>query len=278
MTDFSTYGIQLSGRSGAQVKTACPNCVRIGKEHIKDTCLSVNTIEGIWNCHKCGWTGSLNEAKNKVEYSRPERKNFTKLSDSNLQLFSKRGITQEVVNRNKISDSSTGWISFNYFVDGELVNYKFRNPKEKDFRQCAGAKQVIYKYNDVYGKDEVIICEGEFDALAFEVAGLQNACSVSQGAPNPQDQNSDKKLACITNCFEVFERAKTIIIATDNDLNGKNLRDILIKKFKAEKCKVINWPDGIKDANEALCLLGADKLQELVKTATFAKKIGRAHV
>lgn len=270
MKDFSSYGINVpSGRSG-NIKTTCPNCAKLGKQHLgKD--LSVNMDEGIWNCHKCGWVGSLKESKSKIEYSRPDRKNFTKLSDSNLQFFSKRGITQEVVNRNKITDSSTGWISFNYFVNDELVNYKFRNPKEKDFRQCAGAKQVIYKYNDVVGKDEVIICEGEFDALAFDVAGFQNACSVSQGAPNPEDQNTDKKLACISNCFEVFERAKTIIIATDNDINGKNLRDILVKKFKAEKCKVINWPDGVKDANEALNLLGADKLQELVKTASFAK-------
>ena len=271
MKDFSPYGISVpSGRSG-NIKTTCPNCASLGKEHLKDTCLSVNMDEGVWNCHKCSWTGGLNEAKNKIDYSIPERKNFTKLSDSNLQLFSKRGITQAVVNRNKITDSSNGWISFNYFVNEELVNYKFRNPKEKDFRQCAGAKQVIYKYNDVVGKDEVIICEGEFDALAFDVAGFQNACSVSQGAPNPSDQNTDKKLACIANCFEVFERAKTIIIATDNDINGKNLRDILIKKFKAEKCKVVNWPEGIKDANEALNLLGVDKLQELVKNASFAK-------
>lgn len=271
MKDFSIYGISVpSGRTG-NIKTTCPNCPKVGKQHLNDKSLSVNLDEGVWNCHKCGWTGSLNEAKKKVEYSKPDRKNFTKLSDENLQFFSRRGITQAVVNRNKITDSSTGWISFNYFVDEELVNYKFRNPKEKDFRQCAGAKQVIYKYNDVIGREEVIICEGEFDALAFEVSGLLNSCSVSQGAPNPQDQNSDKKLACISNCFEVFERAKTIIIATDNDLNGKNLRDILIKKFKAEKCKVINWPEGIKDANEALCLLGADKLRELVETATFAK-------
>lgn len=219
MKDFSLYGISVpSGRTG-NIKTTCPNCPKVGKQHLNDKSLSVNIGEGVWNCHKCGWTGSLNEAKKKVEYSKPDRKNFTKLSDENLQFFSRRGITQAVVNRNKITDSSTGWISFNYFIEEDLVNYKFR----------------------------------------------------SQGAPNPQDQNTDKKLACIENCFEVFERAKTVIIATDNDLNGKNLRDILIKKFKAEKCKVINWPEGIKDANEALCLLGADKLRELVETSTFAK-------
>lgn len=271
MKDFSSYGISIpSGRIG-NIKTTCPNCAKVGKQHLNDKCLSVNTTEGVWNCHKCGWTGSLNESKTKVEYVRPELKNFTKLSDNNLQFFSRRGITQEVVNRNRISDSANGWISFNYFVAGELINYKFRNPKEKDFRQCTGAKQVIYKYDDCIGQDEVIICEGEFDALAFEVAGFKNACSVSQGAPNPQDHNTDKKLACITNCFEVFERAKTIIIATDNDLNGKNLRDILIRKFKAEKCKVINWPEGIKDANEALCMLGHDNLRSLIQNASFAK-------
>jgi twinkle protein len=271
MKDFSSYGISVpSGRTG-NIKTTCPNCTKVGKQHLNDKCLSVNIPEGVWNCHKCGWTGSLNESKSKIEYSKPDRKNFTKLSDENLQYFSKRGITQDIVNRNKITNSANGWISFNYFVSGELVNYKWRNPKEKDFRQCAGAKQVVYKYDDVLDQETVIITEGEFDALAFEVAGLPYSCSVSQGAPNPQDQNTDKKLACITNCFEVFEKAKTIIIAVDNDLNGKNLRDILIRKFKAEKCKVIDWPEGIKDANEALCILGPDKLKELAAKAKFAK-------
>jgi len=270
MKDFLSYGIIVpSGRAG-NIKTTCPNCAKVGKQHLgKD--LSVNLDEGVWKCHKCGWTGSLNESKSQIVYSIPDRKNFTKLSDSNLQFFSKRGITQDVVIRNKITDSANGWISFNYFVNDELVNYKFRSPKEKDFRQLYGGKPVIYKYNDVIGKDVVIITEGEFDSLALEVAGFENSCSVNQGAPNPDDQNTDKKLACITNCFEVFERAKTIIIATDNDLNGKNLRDILIKKFTAEKCKIINWPDDIKDVNEALCLLGVGKVRELVNNASCAK-------
>ena len=43
------------------------------------------------------------------------------------------------------------------------------------------------------------------------------------GAPNIKDKNIDKKLECITNCYDVFERAKTIYIATDNDENGRNL-------------------------------------------------------
>lgn len=271
MKDFSKYGIIVpSGRTG-NLKTTCPNCPRAGKQNLKDTCLSVNIELGVWNCHKCGWTGHVNDRQEKVEYSRPERKNFTALSDENLQFFSRRGITQAVVNRNKITDSANGWISFNYFIDEALVNYKFRNPKEKDFRQHPGGEQVIYKYNDVIGKDVVIITEGEFDALALEVAGFENACSVNQGAPNPQDQNTDKKLACITNCFDVFEGATTIIIATDNDANGKNLKDILIRKFKAEKCKIVNWPDGIKDANEVLCLLGPEKLRGFIENATYAK-------
>jgi len=267
---FLAFGIQIPANKTGNIKTTCPNCAKVGKQHLNDKCLSVNLDLGIWNCHKCKWTGSLNE-RTQITYAKPDIKNCTNLSDSNLQYFSKRGITQAVVNRNRITNNSNGWISFNYFVNEELVNYKLRNPSEKEFRQYQGAKPVIYKYDDVVGMDEIIITEGEFDALAFEVAGFTNACSVNQGAPNPNDQNTDKKLACITNSFDVFENAKLIIIATDNDENGKFLRDILIKKFKAEKCKVINWPEGIKDANEALCLLGAEKLRELVQSAPYAK-------
>ena len=54
---FLDYGIELKKSSG-QVKTKCPKCSHDRKKK-SDPCLSVNIDEGIWNCHNCGWHGSI---------------------------------------------------------------------------------------------------------------------------------------------------------------------------------------------------------------------------
>ena len=50
-------------------------------------------------------------------------------------------------------------------------------------RQVAGAEKILYGLNDIAGKEEVIIVEGEIDKLSLEEAGLTNAVSVPDGAP-----------------------------------------------------------------------------------------------
>ena len=47
----------------------------------------------------------------------------------------------------------------------------------------AGAEKILYGLNDIAGKEEVIIVEGEIDKLSLEEAGLTNAVSVPDGAP-----------------------------------------------------------------------------------------------
>ena len=259
-----------------QQKVRCPECKKQGKQHFNDTCLSVNLTPGAYNCHKCGWNGyayKVEKMEDKI-YQKPDKKNFTKLSDSNLQYCSKRGITQEVVNRNKLIDSNiNNWIIFPYFYDGEFVNFKARNSQSKDFRQQTEGKQIIYKYDDVKEVKEIIICEGEFDCLAFEVAGFLNTTSVSQGAPNEKDKNIDKKLECITNCFHVFEQSEIIYLAVDNDVNGNRLKTELIRRFGFEKCKTVDFKD-CKDANEYLLKYGSEELIKAIKEAKIIKMSG----
>ena len=43
--------------------------------------------------------------------------------------------------------------------------------------------QTLYGYDDIKGRREIIIVEGEMDKLAMEVAGFQNVASVPDGAP-----------------------------------------------------------------------------------------------
>lgn len=268
---FYEIGIELKG-SYDQQKCKCPNCKTLGKENFQDTCLSVDIKKGLYNCHKCGWKGCVIKGETK-SYQTPVKTNFTKISLEALQVFTNRGITQNVVNENKIVQEGD-WIIFPYLRNGELVNVKKRSILTKDFRQAKDAEAIIYNYDRVLGQKEVIITEGEFDCMAFEVAGFTNVTSVNQGAPNENDKNIDKKLECITNCYEVFEQAETIYIAVDKDKNGLRLENELIRRFGQEKCKVISFPFGLKDANDVLVQQGKDVLIECFKSAKQVKVDG----
>jgi twinkle protein len=272
---FYALGVQVKGNRTEQ-KCKCPNCVTVGKTNINDTCLSINLNTGLYNCHKCGWKGCVAESNYKPEemqivYKIPTKPNITKLSDEALKFFESRGINQEVVLNNKIASTSDGnGVLFPYFRNGQLINYKTRLLKEKRFFQAKEAEPIMYNLDRITGQKEIIVCEGEFDALSFEVAGFTNHTSVNQGAPNENDANVDKKLECITNCYDVFENAETIYLAVDTDNNGIRLQKELIRRFGAEKCKIVDFND-CKDANEYLIKHGAFELVQLIKIAKDVK-------
>ena len=266
VNNFLEIGIQPKGNRLEQ-KVTCPNCVKVGKTNIKDTCLSINLDSGLYNCHKCGWSGCVKPKDFKPMYVKPTKQNFTKLSDKALELFTQRGISQKVVMENKIAMSKDGQsVIFPYLRNGELINYKQRFLDKKDFRQGKDAEPIMFNYDRCNGQKEIIICEGEFDCMAFEEAGFTNVTSVNQGAPNENDKNIDKKLECITTCYEMFDNAEKIYLATDNDANGRRLKDELIRRLGAERCFSVDLSD-CKDANEYLIKYNKLSLSEVIKNA-----------
>lgn len=266
VNNFSEIGIEPKGNKLEQ-KVTCPNCVKVGKTNIKDTCLSINLDSGLYNCHKCGWSGCVKPKDFKPMYVKPTKQNFTKLSDKALELFTQRGISQKVVMENKIAMSKDGQsVIFPYLRNGELINYKQRFLDKKDFRQGKDAEPIMFNYDRCNGQKEIIICEGEFDCMAFEEAGFTNVTSVNQGAPNENDKNIDKKLECITTCYEMFDNAEKIYLATDNDANGRRLKDELIRRLGAERCFSVDLND-CKDANEYLIKYNKLSLSEVIKNA-----------
>jgi len=279
MIKYGNYIIDDSRGHGVQIKTTCPKCPEVGKKNIKDTCLAVNKTDKIFYCHKCNFAGYYGEPDKSivVEYKKPNTGNLTALKDEHLKMFTGRGISQEVVIRNDIKSAKGEWWAFPYYEGSEIVNVKYKSidkeSNKKKLMQSGGAKQTVYKYNDILGSDEIIICEGEEDALSWEMAGILYACSVSQGAPNEKDKSIEKKFACIYNSFDVIEKAETIYLAGDNDDNGYRMNKELIKIFTAEKCKIIDYED-CNDANEYLCIHGKDKLKELISKAKDVKVEG----
>lgn len=272
--EFINIGIEPKG-GNAQQKVKCPKCKSLGKENWKDNCMSLNLSEGIFNCHKCGYSGTVKKTeKMSIVYKQPSKSTLKTLTEKGRKFLNDRGITNEVIDRNKIiSSKDNRSVVFPYIKDGAFVNYKTRGIDGKFFSQAKDAQPIIYNYDGVKGKDRIVICEGEFDSLSWEVAGFNAHTSVNMGAPNVGDKSIDKKLECLTTCYDVFDEAKIIYIATDNDDNGRNLEQELIRRFGADKCKIVDFKP-FKDANEVLLQEGKESLLERIKMAHSPKVEG----
>lgn len=278
MKIWADFGIELNGSFTGEMAATCPKCSHERrKKNVK--CLSANGDKQTWICHHCGWSGSLKNGSGKADYAHWQKPQYRKpapqaktdLSEKVIRWFADRGISEPVLQRNKIGygkvympqvEGRVNAIRFPYYRGDELVNVKYRD-FQKNFRQEAGAEQILYGLADI--EETTIACEGETDKLSFEMAGYVNCVSVPNGAPPENAKDYGSKFAYLTADSERIEAVKTWIIATDADGPGQKLAEELARRLGREKCKRLVWPEGIKDANECLTKLGASELQKLIR-------------
>jgi twinkle protein len=280
---WADFNIELRGNASGEVSTTCPQCSHQRKKK-NARCLSVNVDEGVWFCQHCAWAGTLKDGvrKTDIHWARPtyRKPDPAKLPKSDLpskviEWFAKRGITEDVLVRNKIGAGSVympqveghaNAISFPYYRDGELVNIKWRDG-QKNFRLETGAERIPFGLDDVEPGEVWIWVEGECDKLALEVVGFLNVVSVPTGAPSPDAKDYSSKFDFLENCQAKIASAKSHIIAVDADEPGKVLEDELARRLGREKCFRVVWPEGCKDANESLLKAGAGDTANAVGNA-----------
>ncbi len=258
---FSDYGINVGARTTGQVKTFCPKC-RDKRSNKADKSLSVNIAEGVWDCHYCGWTGVIRNENfvPKKTYARPpQRVNKTTLSDKVVKYFEGRKISQDTLTKLYVGEGKewmpqTGklenTIQWPYFRSGELINIKYRDAR-KNFKMYKDAELAFYNIDSLGKHDYCIITEGEMDALSYIEAGYTPVISVPNGG---------KSYDFIDSCYEDIDRMGKIYLATDNDKVGLEMRAELIRRFGAERCFLVTYPDGSKDGNEYLQKHGKNAL------------------
>jgi twinkle protein len=288
-------GIRLSQYTpGITRKITCPQC-STQRRNRKDPCLSV-TINpdgesAVWNCHNCGWGGSTRPEKqgqsSKPKRKRPQPEAIRGPTVEVMRWFLNRGITPEVVQRNKIGFAPAVYmpklgrkvdcIAFPYYRGGELINVKYRALEEKAFVQVKDAEPIFFGLDDLaeLGADDKVK-RGECDKLAAEVAGFRHVISVPDGAPAALKSGTpdpgDPKFAFLANCADELLAVKGgFILAVDNDEAGAVLEEELGRRIGKERCWRVRWPDGndapCKDANETLLAHGADVLRESIERA-----------
>jgi len=258
MKTFASFDIQVPAGAIGNVKTKCPACKNDRKKNKNDKPLSVNIADGIWNCHNCGYSGTLFEREKKA-YIRPTPITQT-ASEKAAKWFEGRKLTAETLNRFGIVEkrewmpqlnAEANCVVFPYVKNGEVINYKFRDG-QKNFKLVKDAELCIFNYDGVKGKKTAIITEGEIDAMSVFQAGVCltgeiGVCSVPNGA-----SKGNQKLEYLDNSWQAFNDCEKIIIATDNDDAGIALKAELSRRLGKYRCFDIFYPEGCKDFNEVL--------------------------
>lgn len=215
-------------------------------------------------CFHCSTSfHEYNPYTSEKKYKVPEWQNKTELTDKAVKWFNSRMISQQTLVKAQIySDvefmpqfnKNVEVICFPFFRNGKIVNIKYRGAN-KSFKLVSNAELVWFNFDAILSHSEVIICEGEIDALSFIENGYNNVISVPNGAKSTNDY--------LDNSISLFDKVDRIIISNDNDSAGLGLRDELIRRFGAERCSTLNFRE-CKDANEFFCKYGGMEFKNVV--------------
>lgn len=288
MRNFASYQVDVRHRVSGVVKTICQQC-QATRRNKKDRSLRVNIDSGHCHCYHCGadfYVPDTEEERLKAERlaARQQRLSATvpqhfrrpvfdptktTLSEATEKwLVSERCIPQSVIASLRLTEQEElmpqsgqkeRCVCFNYFENGQLVNTKFRSGA-KHFKMVQGAELIPYNIDSLAGETSCIINEGELDTASCLAAGFRSVCSVPAGA--------NANLSWLDRFIDThFADMTDIIIAVDTDTAGLKLREELVLRLGAERCRIATYGPGCKDANEHLQKYGAESLRIAIEQA-----------
>ena len=288
MRNFANYQVDIRHRTSGVIKTICNQCLPT-RHNKRDRSLRVNIDTGHCHCYHCGadfYVPDDTEEREKAERQAARKRRAaavvpqhfqrpvfdaskTTLSDATERwLVETSCIPQSVIAELRITEqeefmpqfgAKERCVCFNYFEGGQLVNTKFRSGK-KHFKMVQGAELIPYNIDSLIGQTSCIIHEGELDAASSIAAGFKGVISVPAGA--------NSNLSWLDRFMEThFEDLEEIIIAVDTDSAGIRLRDELVNRLGAERCRVVAYGPDCKDANEHLVKYGLESLRIAIEQA-----------
>ena len=146
-------------------------------------------------------------------------------------------------------------IAFRYWgPDGSEVGAKCRCIEVKDFTQREGSESVLWNLPAIVTQETVYITEGEFDAMSLVEAGID----ADQVTTVPNASTAGKALLHALD--HGLNGVKKFVLCGDQDEAGLSSRQVILKTLGPARCWFVDWPKGIKDANQMLQTVQADGL------------------
>ena len=236
MKTFSELGIHIDESISGNQKIPCPKC-SANRTKKDDPCLSVNAEKGTYNCHHCGWKGSIKSIK----------------SSSNS---SKKGVIIA---------------AYDYRDESESLHYQSVRFDPKSFCQrrpdgkggwiwdLKGVQQVPYRLPELIASEGTIyIPGGEKDVDTLVKAGL-TATTNSGGEGNWKPDFND------------YLRDRDVVILEDNDEKGRKHGRVICERLNgvAKSIKIVRFEELPKgnDVTDYLAQKSIDDLMTLVENS-----------
>lgn len=172
-----------------------------------------------------------------------------------------RGFTDETIKHFKLGYSKDkDAISIPVFKNNELINIKYRLLNSKTIKYIQEKDCEIWLFNEEgidIGKKKggVMITEGEFDCMSVWQSGIKNVVSPASGKDS------------YGMWIELIDNIPKAYICYDNDSAGKKSSKEMAERLGVDKSYEIQYPEGIKDANEYFKEHTPEEFRELVKEA-----------
>lgn len=280
-TYLKKRNLEYRVEQGRAVVKECPFCHPIGGKLSNMYKLNVFLDSGGFHCHRCKTKGSwidlrrklggdfavsgFGKPAKKIDLVRPEGGMQERCEDSlwggnasvREYLNKTRGLKDEVLRSygvgagfSKVMEGGR-WVTHPfvtfpmYDASGNIVRHKFRSIRTKSGMRLApkGGGLGFFGLNTVPADaTEVVLTEGEFDAMAvFQTTG-RPAVSLPNGA-------SSLPLELLP----ALERFDSIVLWMDQDGPGQTGLKQFSRKLGLKRCKAVLASD-CKDANEALLM------------------------
>lgn len=279
-------GAMRAPQRHGQTKIICPSCSNQRKPvHRRDPVLSIRyeTDRILYKCWHCGIEGIVpmqeraTAARTVVQMRPPPLRSPPEIAtDGALTwLETERHIPKPIAQAMGVVSGSR-WIrgqaepveciGFGYKNEGQTYAVKWRSFPAKGFTQD-GAAQTLYLADTVEPGGDLVLCEGEIDALSFHTAGLP-AVSIPSGGIEAGTRDDGAKLRWMQHHDELLQAAKRIYLAADADSIGETTAQELARRLGKARCYRITYPEGCKDTNDVLVQLGTDAVRKLIELAT----------
>ena len=251
-------GVHLRTYDLGRQYTRCPRCVA-GARHIHNRRARKLGVDirpdgtVLWFCNNCEWAGEISPHAG-AHRQAEERK-----------------LDPELCARLGIHSADQRTVGFHYFVNGAIHNTKLRRGKGNMPWAHGGRELVLWNLDclaeDPAPDEEVIVTEGEFDAIAFIQAGFTRVVSVPNGAQSGGDQSFKYLFADGGQLIPALDKFGRFVLATDADSKGLACRDALARRLGDERCRWVAYPPGCKDANDTLLAAGLEAVRAAVVDA-----------